>query len=129
MSATVAASQLAIQANAQANRAEEVACQSLMSGYDAGAATVEQMRAYARCVDILYPQAMSSDSILFFKVCVIALVIGLVIGLVKGITGGGTVMGRLLDGLLLSMVGAAAGPLVVAVFVFIFKAVRWAVFS
>ena len=48
---------------AMAHEAKITACQNLVGNFDAKSASVDAMKAYADCVELLHPQNMSIDDI------------------------------------------------------------------
>lgn len=62
--------------------AKRIACEGLMSTYDAQTASVQQMRDYADCVRTLHPSNISGARGLV-AVVLIGIVIGAIIGVIK----------------------------------------------
>jgi len=73
-----AASAQAIAAEARARRAEELACQSFVRGYQHDTATVESMQQYAKCIRILHPtdRPMTGSDVTAVKFVLVALLLG-----------------------------------------------------
>lgn len=75
-----AANTQAMIAQQQADHAAKVACEAMMPAYTHQGATVELMHAYADCVNKVYPNPMSHDSLIALKIAVALLFIGMIVG-------------------------------------------------
>lgn len=105
MSATFIAINSAQNAAQAASRAAAKArCESELKSYDAGTASVEQMRDYARCVFTVHGsgEPLDPNVILALKVTIIVSLIAAGVGFVRGWTKGD----GLGDGLLFGLAGA-----------------------
>lgn len=113
---------------AAARAAERRACEGIVGNFDAHGATVEAMRIYADCVDLLHPDPMTGDQVSLLKYFLIACFIGSGVGIwwcnnddFIDHTIGDTIMGFILGfvgtGLGLFLIG-----LVIAAIAFIFGA-------
>ncbi len=110
---------------AAANRARRVACEGLVGNYDPKGASIELMREYADCIDLLYPDPLTPIEAQWIKYVLIACFIGgglgswymaregfgdwydYPVGFVFGFLGTGAVLGIL--GLLLMALGFVLG--------------------
>jgi hypothetical protein len=63
-------------------RAERIACGKAVEGYRHDDATVEQARAYSRCIDRLHPSPMSPHDAIALKVVIVVILLGMVAGVV-----------------------------------------------
>jgi hypothetical protein len=79
-----AANTTALIAQQQAAEGAKMACQAWMPNYTHANATVEKMQAYAECVNRVYPQPMSPDSMIALKVAVALLFVGVIVGTWRG---------------------------------------------
>ena len=80
-----AANTTAMIAQQQAEEGAKMACQAWMPNYNHATATLEKMHAYAECVHRLYPEPMSTDSLIALKVAVALLFIGTLVGAWRGV--------------------------------------------
>lgn len=91
-----AANTTAMIAQQQAAEGAKMACQAWMPNYTHATATLEKMHAYAECVHRLYPEPMSTDSMIALKVAVALLFIGTIVGAWRGMSDyDGPVMGAM----------------------------------
>jgi hypothetical protein len=81
--AGVAAANAAIAAE-EARRAQIAACQAQMPVFNAQTASVEQMHDYADCVNLLYPQELSSGETVFVKILIVGAFLAVLGGAVYG---------------------------------------------
>lgn len=82
---------IAINAQVQANMAQQeaeaarrTACTAAMSVFNPHGASVQEMQAYAECVDLVYPKTTSAADVLLVKATIVCTILGMVIG---GFTG------------------------------------------
>lgn len=120
MSTSVAISAVALSqsmaAQATANRAEHAACTSLLSTYDAKAATVAQAKQYAHCVEVAYPDQFDVEP-MGLRIVVAVLLLA---------TMGGALWGwKEEDDLGFALIGAVVVPLVLLAAIF-FGWLLWA---
>ncbi len=102
---------IALNAAAQSHSAQVTACQTFMVQFNGAAATVEQARLYAGCVDVMYPAPMSATDVLAIKVLIISSLLGMVIGLFMAHR---DKWGRMRsDYIINAFFGAVAGPAVI----------------
>jgi hypothetical protein len=90
------------------SRAERIACGKAVEGYRHDGATVEEARAYSRCIDMLHPSSMSPHEAIALKVAIVVVLLGAV---------GGFVFSRFLDGegwLISLFIGPLMGAIVAA---------------
>lgn len=105
MSATFIATNAAQNAAQAASRAAEKArCERELKGYDAGTASVEQMRDYARCVFTVHGSGEPLDPtvVLALKATILVSVIVAGVGFVRGWTKGD----GFADGMMFGITGA-----------------------
>ena len=67
----LSANSTAIAANAIAQEASRKACLAFVRGYNHDAATVEEMREYAGCVEKLHPATLEEGSLLVVKIMIL----------------------------------------------------------
>jgi len=79
--AAVSASMAAV-ATVEAQRAEEQKCVMVMKQFDSKNYTTAEVREYADCVDILYPDPIGPESVILFKVIFVIALISMIVGLV-----------------------------------------------
>lgn len=103
--AVMANTQAAV-AEAEAAQAKKIACNGLMSAYEPKTATVQQMRGYADCVNLVYPDQMSPEVVILLKCAVAVVLIGMVIGAVKGFIENDSFGGRLMSTFFYAFMGA-----------------------
>jgi hypothetical protein len=108
-----------------AARAKRIACEGLVGSYDPKTASVELMREYADCIDLLYPNPMTPVELGWLKLLLIACFIGGgigswwfgkdswdgIVGYIMGFFLGfvGTGVGLFILGLLLAALGFIVG--------------------
>ena len=121
---SVAASSAAIASIAaiQASQAKEYSCKGLIASFDSRSPAVEEMKAYAKCVDFLYPNTLAPEVVIALKALFVIAIVGAVIGVIKeyrscytdwvSIAGAG-------------VMGFCAGPVVTVAGFFLFVGVRW----
>ena len=80
MSTALATTALVISMNA-AELAKETACKMQLVTYNAAGATIQQMKEYAGCVTLLYPNEVTSTELLVTKLAVLLLLIGTGLGI------------------------------------------------
>lgn len=107
-------------ANAAAQEAARKACMAYVRGYTHDAATIEEMRSYAECIDRLHPAEMTAGELGIAKVVVMVLIAAMLAGILwdfrtKTIGGGwfghilgGSFVGLCIGGLALMLVGGVA---------------------
>ena len=78
MSNTIAifAASTSAAASAAARQAKETACKGFVETFDSTKASIEAMREYADCVNILYPDAMTISDILYLKIFIVFCFVG-----------------------------------------------------
>jgi hypothetical protein len=66
-----------------ANEAKVTACKALMGQYDSHTATVQEVKDYGNCVQLVYPEPISGEGLLIAKVLIVCVLVGLVTGFVR----------------------------------------------
>lgn len=79
--AAVSAANASIAAQA-AHRAKVSECKVIEHEFDSKIATVAQKNEYADCINVLYPQAMSSDMTIFLKVLFVTFLLSAIFGFI-----------------------------------------------
>lgn len=69
---------------AQNAQREKEACVLYVEGFEHNKSSIEEIQAYAECVEKLYPQPASEDTVFIGKVCVSLIFIALIIGFIHG---------------------------------------------
>lgn len=116
-----AANTQAMIAQQQADHAAKVACEAMMPTYTHQGATVELMHAYADCVNRVYPNPMSHDSLIALKIAVALLFVGMIVGAWRGHDNcDGPAMGAV-EGFIVVFVAEAALFFIGAGLVFLFS--------
>lgn len=69
---------------AQNAQREKEACILYVEGFEHNKSSIQEVQAYAECVEKLYPQPTSENAVLVGKVCVSLLFIALIIGFMHG---------------------------------------------
>lgn len=67
-----------------ARAAEIRSCGDYMQQFHAEGATIQQMKAYAECINMLYPSEMTHDDIVLIKITLLISFLGLMIGAWNG---------------------------------------------
>lgn len=116
--AGVAASQAAV-AQAAAHQARVAQCKATIPNFDAQRATVSEMKAYAGCVETLYPTEIGADATVALKVLFVLAMAGMAAGAwrERRYGFGDAVMGGLF--------GFVAAPLALAAIAGLALGVRW----
>lgn len=94
-------------AAARAHQAQVTACQALTKDFHGDTATIEQRQSYAECVQVLYPQEMGADSVLFIKAMIVAAILGVIVGAFREVRAGYEPFGDALFG---GIKGVIVGP-------------------
>jgi len=77
---------------AMAAEAERKACEVMISTFDPKGASVKALQMYSECIERIYPNDMSPESIAQMKVFILICFAGAVFGAVKGYQEDGVVM-------------------------------------
>lgn len=91
----------------QEARREKERCVLYVEGFEHNAASVEEVQAYAGCVERLYPKPVSEEGVVVGKVCVSLLFLAALLGAVYGYKENG-VEGGVFHGLMWPIGCAAA---------------------
>jgi hypothetical protein len=109
MSVSGAAAAISVMAAAEAHAARVQACTASMRGFANDGATVAEIRQYADCANVMFPQPWSDGAILATKLAIVLLFAGFIVGAVhgwrKGYGGLGDAFFDGLGGLLVVIVG------------------------
>lgn len=92
---------------AQEARREKERCELYVEGFEHDTSSVEEMQAYAGCVDRLHPKPMSEEGMVVGKVCVSLILLAAIVGVIYGWRDNG-VEGGVCHGLLWPISCAAA---------------------
>jgi len=96
-------------------------CQKIINSFDNQIATIQQKQDYASCINYIYQQELSYNTIVVFKIMFVIALIGLAIGLYQGYKA----HDGLLANVLLGVIGFIGLPVFVSFLVGILYGVYW----
>lgn len=83
MSATVIAAASLAASSSNSRKLEEELCKVVMEKFEPKTSTVQEIQEYAKCVDIIYPTAISPEAMLFWKIIFVISLCGMLLGFYK----------------------------------------------
>ena len=111
-------------ASARARRAE---CMVIIDRYDAKAASVQEMRSYASCVQILHPDPPNSGAVIFAKSMFVIALLGLGFGIYKARKA--KFRAETIDYVMFGLAGFIGAPLAAAFVFFVVIGIGWLLFT
>lgn len=97
-------------ASAEASRAAEEhrqACIAMMPTYSDRSASVESKKAYASCVETVYPNPMTPVETVGLKLSLIVILAFMVFGFIRGLDGDRDLLGRFMGALIWLLAGVS----------------------
>lgn len=92
--------------------AEEAKCEIILNNYNSKTASIQDMKGYSTCVEILHPtpnEPMNDTGILFVKFGILLLIAAFVVGLIRGYKEQGELCLAFMEGIVYSVVLLVVG--------------------